>query len=110
MINEHTPEDDELTGAIAPPMANGEVVFESPWQGRVFGMARHLSESGRYTWDEFRGALIQAIEAAPEREYFESFLVALENLLAQKQMVDPPGLDHLTATLAARPHGHDHAH
>ena len=29
----------EFTEATAPPMQNGEVVFDEPWQSRVFGMA-----------------------------------------------------------------------
>ena len=32
---------------MAPPAANGEVVFEAPWQGRVFAMARLLAEGFR---------------------------------------------------------------
>jgi len=51
----------ELTAGIAPPMANGELVFEAPWQARAFGMARALCEQGLYTWDEFREELIAAI-------------------------------------------------
>ena len=49
-----TQSDVELAGDIAPPMANGELVFESPWEGRVFGMARVLCEQGLFEWDEFR--------------------------------------------------------
>ena len=43
-------------------MANGEVVFDAPWQSRVFGMARALCEQGLFTWDEFREQLILQIE------------------------------------------------
>ena len=50
-----------LSPALAPPMANGELLFEAPWQARVFGMARALSEQGLYTWDEFRGARWKAM-------------------------------------------------
>ena len=50
-----------LEGAIAPPMANGELIFELPWQGRVFGMARSLCDQGVYEWDEFRENLIDEI-------------------------------------------------
>ena len=51
----------ELTGAGAPPMANGELVFDAPWQGRAFGMARVLCEAGVFSWDEFRELLISNI-------------------------------------------------
>ena len=44
-VTERTLNELLLDGRIAPPTANGEVVFEAPWQGRVFGMARLLAEA-----------------------------------------------------------------
>ena len=35
---------------LQPPMANGEVIFDAPWQGRVFAMAVALSEQGVFVW------------------------------------------------------------
>ena len=34
-----------------PPMANGEVLFDEPWQGRVFAMALLLVDQGCFAWD-----------------------------------------------------------
>jgi nitrile hydratase accessory protein len=113
---------DELEGIVAPPMANGEVIFEAPWQGRVFGMARALCHAGHYSWDEFRDCLIEAIGAfdrESDREselekdgsdyrYYEHFLVALETLLVRKHLVDPGELSDRFSTYMARPHNHDH--
>jgi len=107
--------DDALDGALAPPMANGEVVFEEPWQGRAFGMARTLADAGVYTWDEFRAHLI-AVIAAWERTapagtpyaYYDHFLEALERVLAEKGVLDGSVLTSRTRLLAARPHEHDH--
>ena len=110
----------ELTGTLAPPMANGEVLFDAPWQGRVFGMARALADAGLYSWDEFRDALIAAIgewdrsaaasaeSAEAEYEYYDHFQIALERLLASKGVVTQNIIDAETERLAARPHGHDH--
>ncbi len=98
----------ELDGALAPPMANGEVVFSEPWESRAFAMARQLCEAGLYSWDDFRAQLIAAIDAVPGRPYFESFLAALESLLASKALITTAVLDDREALLAARPHGHDH--
>lgn len=96
-------------------MANGEVVFEAPWQGRVFGMARALCESGLYEWDEFRACLIAAIDkwerehgTAGEYHYYDLFLGALTTLLTGKGVCIETELDQKTAEFAARPHGHDH--
>ncbi len=108
---------DVLSPALAPPMANGEVVFEAPWQGRAFGMARTLAEAGAYSWDEFREQLIRAIgewdrsaaaEAGAEYEYWDHFLVALEALLEEKGLVPGAVQRERMSELAARPHGHDH--
>ncbi len=104
----------ELTGTAEPPMANGELVFEAPWQGRVFGMARALSEAGLYNWDEFREYLIKTIAAwDPEGNkgyyaYYDHFLLALEKLLADKGLVDPAPLEARCSEFRERPHGHDH--
>ncbi len=53
----------ELTGMAAPPMVNGELTFDAPWQGRVFGIARGLAEHGVFEWDAFRARLIERIAA-----------------------------------------------
>lgn len=98
----------DLAGPVAPPMINGEVVFEAPWQGRLFGMACHLATTGVFSWDTFRGHLIDAIDAHPRRPYFESFLAALEAVLEQTALVDPVALRRVIDELSARPHGHDH--
>ncbi len=43
-----------MEGRAALPRKNGELVFDEPWQGRVFGMAIALHEDKRYEWEEFR--------------------------------------------------------
>ncbi|MBO6558153.1 MAG: nitrile hydratase accessory protein [Pseudomonadales bacterium] len=104
----------ELEGKATPPMANGEIVFEAPWQTRAFGMARALCEQGLYSWDEFRGHLIAEIEkydAQPDGrgyEYFDHFLSALIQLLAEKQVCRSDELSERTTVFDERPHGHDH--
>jgi len=83
----------ELTGAGAPPMANGELVFDAPWQGRVFGMARVLCEAGVFSWDEFRLRLISNI-AIWEQQYSEQPAVHDETvhdeLVHGKSVYDTP--------------------
>ena len=103
-----------LSGQSAPPMANGEVIFEAPWQSRVFGLARVLCESGHYSWDEFRDSLIQNIgkwESEHVNEpyaYFDCFLAALTDVLDSRGICDSEILSQREAEFAARPHGHDH--
>lgn len=107
-----------LDGDLAPPTANGEVVFEAPWQGRVFGMARLLAEQGHYSWDEFRACLIEQIgewdrsdaatDPSVDYRYYDHFLAAFQTLLADKGMLPGETLEARFRTFAARPHGHDH--
>lgn len=104
-----------LDGAIEPPSANGEVVFEAPWQSRTFAMARALCEQGHYSWDEFRTYLIEAVRQAdlkPEApyHYFDCFQLALTKLLSDKALCPQSELEHRANEFAARPHGHDHKH
>ena len=100
---------------LQPPMQNGEVVFEAPWQSRVFGMAVSLSEQGVFAWSDFQAALIAAVaewEAqhadAAEYPYFEIFAQALQQVLIELGLVEPAAVDKATQALASLPHGHDH--
>ena len=106
-----------LEGPLAPPMANGELAFAEPWQGRVFGMAWALCESGCFEWREFQASLIDAIarheglhSAAQDEEYayYDRFQEALETLLIAKGLASGAVLESRRQALAERPHGHDH--
>ncbi|MFP6797018.1 MAG: nitrile hydratase accessory protein [Pseudomonadales bacterium] len=104
-----------LRDEFQPPMANGEVLFDEPWQGRVFAMTLLLVEQECFAWDEFQAELIEVIhdwEASRDRArayaYYEHFQEALKRVLASKNVVASTDLDARTAEFAARPHGHDH--
>lgn len=106
----------ELDAPYQPPMANGEVLFDAPWQGRVFGMAVALHEQGVFTWQQFQQTLIEVIgewDRGPQQgeyQYYEHFQQALQRLLARLDVLDPGALITRTAEYAAREHGHDHHH
>ena len=103
-----------LDGETAPPMANGEVIFEAPWQSRAFGLARVLCEAGHYSWDEFRARLIvrisewEASHTDSDYAYFDCFLLALTDVLDASGLCSTTSLNQRVDTFAARPHGHDH--
>ncbi|MEQ8859515.1 MAG: nitrile hydratase accessory protein [Pseudomonadales bacterium] len=112
-------DDTELPGTLAPPMANGEVLFDAPWQGRVFGMARALAQAGAYDWDEFRARLMDEIagwdrrhgaDPTAEYAYYDHFLRAFERLLADKGLVSADSVGARATAFRARPHGYDHHH
>jgi nitrile hydratase accessory protein len=103
------------TGAAMPPMENGELLFAEPWEARAFGMAHHLCDAGCFEWDAFRDHLIAVIAAHDARPandepycYYEHWLVALEQTLADHGLAEHRELDARAHELAARPHGHDH--
>jgi len=71
----------DVDGVAAPPRSNGELVFDAPWQARAFGLAAAVVET-RFGGDRepFRQCLIAAIAADPERPYWDSWAVAVEDL------------------------------
>ena len=84
-------------------------MFDAPWQGRVFGMAKTLADSGVFTWDEFRVELIERIAEAEKTgafDYYSCFQKALESILEKQDLVENPILESKVGELAARPHGH----
>jgi nitrile hydratase accessory protein len=89
-----------MSGDAALPRNNGELVFDEPWHGRVFGMAVALHEQGVYEWEEFRRTLIAQIAAAEARDdrfvYYECWLAAFEELLAKHGLVTAGELEEIT--------------
>ena len=87
-------------GGAGVPRQNGELVFDAPWQGRIFGMAVALSEEGIVPWEEFRQALIASVAAAEARggefQYYEAWLAAFERVLAARGLVGPSELEETT--------------
>jgi nitrile hydratase accessory protein len=101
------PEVAEMAGPEAPPRKNGELVFDSLWEGRTFGMAVTLSDQGLYPWRDFRASLIDVISRCDEAgdttsPYYERFLAALEHLAVERGLVSVDDLDARTAEFAAK--------
>ena len=70
-----------MAGESALPRDNGELVFAAPWEARAVALAVALVDRLELSWDDFRTRLIKAIAADPERPYYESWSVALEDLV-----------------------------
>jgi hypothetical protein len=70
------------TPELHQPRSNGELVFDAPWESRVFGVAVAYVDATGQPWDAFRSRLTAAVAADPEgTPYYESFTRALEALL-----------------------------
>jgi len=79
----------DVDGVAAPPRRNGELVFDAPWQSRVFGLAAAIVETSfDGNREPFRQQLIRAIADDPERDYWDSWTVALEELVVTNGLLD----------------------
>lgn len=109
---------DDRAGQLALPRSNGELVFDAPWQGRLFGLVVHMCQSGNFHWDEFKSHLIAVIGESGKEDncdpavYYRQFGEAFCRLAAQKDFFDTDALDGLTRLEAHRlshaDHDHDH--
>ena len=82
--------DAQLSGYAPLPRANGELVFDEVWHGRVLGMGVVVLERLELPWSAFRDHLAAAIErhGQPDGEsaaeaYYVAFLDAIESLVAE---------------------------
>lgn len=76
-----------------PRRGDGEPVFDEPWQGRAVAVAVETVAGLDLSWEEFRRRLIAAIGDDPHRHYYESWLVALEGLISDHQLVSDDDID-----------------
>ena len=90
-----------MSGELALPRQNGELVFSAPWEGRAFGIAITLKDSGAFAWEEFREHLIAEVSQEVYREvyreqasvYYEQWLAALEKLVTEAGYLTPEELN-----------------
>src|SRR5262249_10315071 len=91
-----------MEGAIAVPRKNGELGFEAPWEGRVFGMAVALYDQGHYAWEEFQRMLIgesgRAGKGPEALRYYERWLASSSACSPRKGWSAAP-----SSTTAPRP-------
>src|SRR5205823_10236652 len=95
---------EDLSDDLAVPRKNGELVFEAPWEGRVFGMAVALSDQQVYDWDAFRdrlaGEIAEAEQFGDDSGYYERWLASFERLLLETGVINAEELDARTAEQA----------
>lgn len=84
----------DVDGVAAPPRRNGELVFEAPWQSRVFGLCGAIVETC-FAGDRepFRQQLIAVIAADPDRPYWESWTIALQRLVVETGLLDEDSIE-----------------
>lgn len=72
--------------ALAFPRDGEGPVFAEPWEAQAFAMAVSLHQAGCFTWGEWAAALGRR-RAAGTASYYEDWLAALEDLVAEKRIV-----------------------
>jgi hypothetical protein len=79
----------DVDGITAPPRRNGELIFQAPWQSRAFGLCAEIVETC-FDGDRepFRRQLIAAIAAEPDRPYWDSWTIALQQLVLEVGLLD----------------------
>lgn len=103
-------------GPVAPPRSNGELVFEAPWEGRLFGLTLAMIEAKAFTWKEFQAELVAEIagwesehqEEGADYSYYRRWLAAFERTLAAHGLCSEESQRQRADELSRRPHGHDH--
>src|SRR6056297_161122 len=91
-----------MDGATALPRHDeGEPIFDQPWQGRAVAMAIETVASLGLSWDDFRDRLIAALSADPHGDYYESWLTALDGLVADHHLASREEIDGHRMTAAA---------
>ncbi len=84
---------DAVTPQAPPPRSNGELVFNQPWEGRVFGLAVAAQQAGFFSAEEFRQALIAAIADDPDAPYYDRWSQALLAVILEKGLLDEVTVD-----------------
>nr|WP_258045484.1 nitrile hydratase accessory protein [Mesorhizobium sp. NBSH29] len=91
----------------------GGRAFEEPWQAEAFALVIALYERGVFSWGEWAETLSAKLHAKDVlddgSDYYQHWLGALEALLVQKGVVQPPEINLLAAAwqraAQATPHG-----
>ena len=110
----------EMDEHIALPRQNGELIFQTPWEARAFGIAVALNENGTYIWRDFSQGLAAETAAAESQgtasSYYERWLETLEKLIVAKGLLSPQQIEKRTAEYVSGAHDdqhgptHPHAH
>jgi nitrile hydratase accessory protein len=90
----------QIEQAMKLPRENGELVFRSLWESRIFAMAVLLSEKGLYPWKAFNQEFVQGIQETekqhPEEDvasaYYHLWAEALAKLLLDQELLTPQQL------------------
>ena len=64
--------------------------FAAPWEAEAFALVVDLHAGGYFTWGDWTMYLAAALDEAPARPYYESWLAALERLVEDLDLMTGP--------------------
>ncbi|MEX0285602.1 MAG: nitrile hydratase accessory protein [Paracoccaceae bacterium] len=102
-------------GTMVAQMSAGDtemMVFDAPWQARVFALVVMMVEDGHMSWKDFQSHLVQETrqgESATDKgslepqesTYYQRWLNAAEHLLQELELLRPDELDGKIGSLKA---------
>ena len=105
----------QMPPEIALPRENGEILFTSPWEARVFGLAVALNEQGAFAWKQFSETLAEQIAKAEQEgessTYYERWLRTLHLVTTSQGLLAPQQISDRSEQMRIEDdHGHDHDH
>lgn len=116
---------EQLIDDAIPVDADDGVVFDAPWQARLFGLAVAFHEAHEdYDWDAFQERLVRAVaDANPQKlqddvegAYYERWLETLESFLVEEGILSRAEIERRQAAFSAGERdasefgGGDHSH
>jgi hypothetical protein len=87
---------DNLDNLPNLPRINGELVFNSPWEARLFSMTLLLRKNESSQWTDFVGIVSFPEPNADKSPYYERWLTALEHTIIQSGLITGQELDRRT--------------
>ena len=87
-----------LAKTLLPPTAEGEPVFQAPWQARIFALMVSIVNDKFVPWKSFQSRLVAEIDScktqarsetasAVELNYYSSWLAAAERTLIEEGFI-----------------------
>lgn len=67
-------------------LADGEPVFNEPWEAQAFALVVHLHERGAFAWGEWAECLSEQIHGGEDLSYYQHWLKALETIATTKNL------------------------
>jgi nitrile hydratase accessory protein len=85
------------------PQEGETLVFQTPWEARIFALIANMATNDRFQWDEFKEELISQIAADNKDDascdldsgspYYRSWLAAAESLFSSLDVCSPAELE-----------------